>query len=464
MTRTLAAPARPAAPLDAALRAAYLDLVEGRFGLRVAGHQLDDLDAAVADLLAQAGYPSARALWDALAAGTRDDLLERLAARLTIGETHFFRVGPQIAALRDTVLPDLLGRRAAERRLRLWSAGCSTGEEPYTLAILLREQLPAPEAWAIDLLGTDVSHPALAAARRAVYGEWSFRDTPEAIRERYFVREGRHWRLTDAVRRMVRFAHQNLAADGGPAPGSDFDLIACRNVTIYFSAETTQRLYRRFAAALAPGGWLLLGPSDPVPESPGPLTPCYLPGAILWRRPLAGERPAAPAPARPAAAPAPRRQPAPAPKSVVGARPHRPAVAATPSAPPADAAEAVARVRELVAAGEPAAARDLAAGLAGSQPLATELHLLLGLLHLDAGAAEPALASLRRAVFLDGGHALAHASLGRAYLGLGDPARARAALLHARRLLAAEPGERAVPGGDGLTADDLRRAVEAQLA
>jgi chemotaxis protein methyltransferase CheR len=448
--------------LDSELKRAYLRLIEERFGLRLTDHQARHLDDIVVELLAKTEYSGPLELYGALTAGWRCDLLEILAARLTIGETHFFRVGPQIEALRRVVLPDLLGRRAGERRLRVWSAGCSTGEEPYTLAILIRERLPAPETWDIQLLATDISLPALEAARRALYGEWSFRGTPNEVRERYFSPEGKRWRLVEPVRRMVRFARLNLAADPFPSLGPQndaaprgpaFDLIVCRNVTIYFSPEVTQRLYRRFADALATGAWLVLGPSDPTPEQPGPLEPVYLPGAVLWRRPTA-------APALPV-------QRTWATAARAGATPTYPGVRRPPMLPPAPPREAppdLEQVRTLAHGGDRAAAREQAERLVRARPLEAEAHLLLGMLDLDEGSAGPALASLRRATFLDARDALAHFSLGRAYLQLGDQARARAALIHARGILLAAPDDQAIPGRGELSAGELRHAIETQLA
>src|SRR4051794_31178619 len=220
--------------LAPALRTAYCRLIEERVGLRLSEQQLRGLDGMLVAFLATAGEDlTPEELHDRWAAGGRADLFAAFAARLTIGETHFFRVAPQIAALQETVLPDLLARRADQRRLALWSAGCSSGEEPYTLAILLRDLLPDQERWAISILATDLSEPALDEARRACYREWSFRETPEQIRQRHFAREGDTWRLNETIRQMVRFKRPNLAADPLPAPSATLpalDLILCRNV------------------------------------------------------------------------------------------------------------------------------------------------------------------------------------------------------------------------------------------
>ncbi|HEY3081807.1 MAG TPA: CheR family methyltransferase [Chloroflexota bacterium] len=442
----------------AATRAALLRRLLQRFGLRVSKAQEGQLDGILGDILTRGGRAEA-SLEVALADGGHPGLLEELATRLTIQETHFFRVEPQIEALRKTILPDLIRRRAAERRLRLWSAGCSTGEEPYTLAILVREQLTAIGAWDVDILATDLSRPALELARRALYPAWSFRGTPERVRGAYFAPEGRSWRLIEGVRRMVRFEQHNLAIDPLPSPGGagdGFDLVLCRNVTIYFDRASSQRLYRRFAEALSPGGWLVLGPSDPAPERPEGLTPTYLPGAVLWRRDLPAAEAAAPHP-RPRSPPATPNRP----EGATAVAPTRGKGAVRAAPPPLPALEEIWR---LAHAGESRAARVAVERLAVARPLEVEAHLLLGMLWLDEGAAQSAFGSLRRAVFLEAQNPLAHFGLGRALLRLGDRARARTALVHARRLLAGAPADGLVPRGGGMRLGDLRRAVDAQIA
>ncbi len=461
MRPTTGSQQRPA--LDPALKNSFLCLIERRFGLHLSEQQGQGLDEAVQRLLAGSAYADPVALYGAFAAGRSLDLFEKLAAALTIGETHFFRVGPQMEALRRVVLPDVIARRAGERRLRLWSAGCASGEEPATLAILVREGLPLADEWDAQILATDISHAALEAGRRATYGEWSFRDTPDEVRRRHFTPEGTRWRLVEPLRRMVHFAQLNLAADTFPSAdvaGSGFDVILCRNVTIYFSMEATQRLYRRFADALARGGWLVLGPSDPSPQLPGPLAPVYLPGAVLWRRPAdAAVRPASPhVPGQRQKSPPPGRPLAPADR--LGPAGGRPA----PAGAPGEASADLKRVRALAHGGNRTAAREAAERLARAQPLVAEAHLLLGMLYLDVGAVEPAAESLRRAAFIDPHNPLTQFGLARACLRRGDEVRARTMLTHTRRLLAPAPDDQAIAGGGGLQAGELRQALEVQLA
>ena len=219
-----------------------------------------------------------------------------LEAEITIGETFFFRYAEQFEALRDTILPGLIADRRPELALKIWSAGCSTGAEPYSLAILLHELLGAalPD-WHVAITGTDISHAALATARAAEYGRWAMRTLPPEERQRYFLRlpaapgparEGTYI-LRPEYRRMVRFERQNLMSlveAGAPAPAADYDLILCRNVLIYFHADTVAAIVRALARRLRPGGWLLIGHAEPNPAFAGWLTPVNLPGTVAYRR------------------------------------------------------------------------------------------------------------------------------------------------------------------------------------
>jgi chemotaxis protein methyltransferase CheR len=451
------------------LRAACGQRIEQHFGFRPTVTQLRQLEQAASRELGPT-TPEPISIYNTLLAATGTELLDRLVGELTIGETHFFRVGPQIQALQQIVLPELIARRSAGRRLRCWSAGCSSGEEPYTLAILLREALQV-DHWSIELLATDLNAAALEQARQASYGEWSFRDTPDWVRQRYFNRDGRRWRLAPEIRQMVRFAVANLAAELPPFIdcGPWLDLIVCRNVTIYFTPETTARLYTQLAELLTPGGWLILGPSDPTPERGELLEPLYLPGAVLWRRvePRQSVQAAHPTSRLPAVA----RRVA---RTAMPLRPgrrsaaSRPASAPRPEPEPAGGGLPIAaeldRIRELEGRGERAAARELAHRLTTAHPQLGAAHLLFGLLSLELGECETALLSLRRATFLDCRDPLAQFGLAQAYLAQGQSSRARAALNHARRLLALAPDATPLSGLVPLCAAELRPVVAAQLA
>jgi chemotaxis protein methyltransferase CheR len=194
--------------------------------------------------------------------GNQDEF-NKLVGLLTVGETCFFRYRSHHNALIHEVLPALLGR-SANRRLRFWSAGCSTGEEPYSLAIKLLENFPQLQEWDIQILATDINKRSLRQARDGIYRERSLRQVEAHYRERYFHRVGDHYLLDQRVRSLVRFAYLNLQSDPFPDPagGAGLDLILCRNVLIYFRPETMRQIVARFADCLNPGGYLFIGHAE----------------------------------------------------------------------------------------------------------------------------------------------------------------------------------------------------------
>jgi chemotaxis protein methyltransferase CheR len=193
---------------------------------------------------------------------------QRLIHAVTIGETYFFSNSPQLEALRMEVFPALINerRKAGILQLRIWSAGCATGEEPYSIAIMLRELLPDIEAWNISLLATDINVNFLQEARAGLYRNKSFRnETPEVVRERWFISGENDFQIKPIIQKMVSFRHLNLITDDYPSYDSStmhMDVILCRNVTIYFSSDTTRQVASRFYRALNHNGWLVVGHSE----------------------------------------------------------------------------------------------------------------------------------------------------------------------------------------------------------
>ncbi len=192
--------------------------------------------------------------------------LRHLVSRLTVGETHFFRNRAQFDALRTVVLPEIINRgRSKGKILRLWSAGCSTGEEAYSIAMLLLELIHDIGDWRLSILATDINEDSLTAARKGLYRNWSFREVDDYYRRRYFVAEGKGWRLVPEIISMVSFRYLNLAEDLFPSAVTltdEQDLIVCRNVMIYFTPELSLRITGRFHQCLREGGYLLVGHSE----------------------------------------------------------------------------------------------------------------------------------------------------------------------------------------------------------
>ncbi len=203
--------------------------------------------------------------------------LERLTAELTVGESFFFRNEHHFRALREHVLPEILHDNSAKREVRIWSAGCAGGEEPYSLAILLDQVLKSPIAnqksqiasqlsdWRVAILGTDLNPAFLARAREGRFRPWSFRHTTIHDDRAYFSRSQDEFQLVASVRDTVRFAYLNLVKDAYPSPLTGtlgLDLILFRNVAIYLKPDVTRGIIQRFHQALRPGGWLLLGETE----------------------------------------------------------------------------------------------------------------------------------------------------------------------------------------------------------
>jgi len=181
---------------------------------------------------------------------------------LTINETSFFRNEPQFELFRNVILPDVIERRKREiqRKLRIWSAGCSTGEEPYSIAMTVLDTVPYPDLWDIKIYASDLSLKALEVAHRGVYALGKAKETvPVETMARYFEPQGDDVRVIDAVRRRVVFDYHNLKHENGLR---DLDIVFCRNVMIYFDEEEQKRLVNKFYNCLAPDGYLLVGHAE----------------------------------------------------------------------------------------------------------------------------------------------------------------------------------------------------------
>ena len=403
----------------------------------------------------------------------RDNSKERqsLLDEVTIPETHFFRNPPQIRALRKYVLPELLRLANSTKRLRIWSAGCSTGEEPYTIAMLVRELLPAAAGWDVQILATDVSTRALAAARHGRYAERSFVMTDPIDLQRFFSldTDAGAWQVRDEIRELVEFRHHNLVTEPPPYEPGQVDLVFCRNVTIYFDRDTTKALMQRLHGCLHDGGYLFLGHAETLWQVTDAFSLVPLGDAFVYRRqPDSGERlrvlpdrrtedELRPTKADRRRGPEDRRtedrrteHPRLRPPPVVPPRsaPARPVPRQSPSAPSAPSApipDPLVAVRAAVTAGRYGEAADLAAECGIAQPLRAEAHYLHGLALTNLGRDGEALVVLRKAVYLDPQDGFAHFLLGGALERCHEPIaaarsyRAAAATLGGRPLDAVAP-------------------------
>ena len=193
----------------------------------------------------------------------KDQELSDLMDVLTTNETYFFRESFQLRALTEEILPELktAKEKKGEKTLRIWSAGCSTGEEPYTIAMLILE-MGCFRGWRVEIIGTDISHRVLQQSRKAVYGKSSFRTTEEHYIKRFFQEQESGFKVNDEVRELVTISHLNLFDQNRLALLGKMDVIFCRNVIIYFDQAAKKKIIESFNRMLHDGGYLLLGHSE----------------------------------------------------------------------------------------------------------------------------------------------------------------------------------------------------------
>lgn len=232
----------------------FVDAVKNAYGIDLSSYKEAQMKRRLVALRQQKGYTDFQQFYDKM---TKDSaLLDVFLDRMTINVSSFYRNAKRWGILENKVLPKLLRDRS---RLKIWSAACSTGEEPYTLAMLLSRVLPLSN---VSILATDLDERVLEKAQAGRFLERSLLELPAPLKERFFKRiDAIHWQINERLQEVVRFQKHNLLED----PFSkNFDLIVCRNVLIYFTDDAKERLYRKFNAALAPDGMLFVGSTEQI--------------------------------------------------------------------------------------------------------------------------------------------------------------------------------------------------------
>ena len=396
-------------------------LIEQTAGLRFEDGDWASLRAAVDDRMAALGISNLGEYDKLLRTSGESGELAQLTELLTVHETAFFRNRGHFDLLERVVIPELLQRKVADRRLRFWSAGCSTGQEPYSIAISLLEAIPSLDGWQVEVLATDISERALEQARAAVYPARSLRGVDPVLVGRYFQQCKGGYRVADAVRRLVRFEGLNLVKEPFPfAALGLFDVVFCENVTIYFNVESTRRVIRNFHEVLLDGGYLFLGYSETLWQISGDFLLREWDGVFAYQKAPRSKEDAAdglppPMAGKAAAKSGARRQPSRRLRKV---------------APPASRGRAVTLegATALYEAGRLEEAVVAAESLVSSDPTNAGAHLLAAKLKADREQIGPALAHCRRALdsdpLLEEGHYLMGVLLRRA----GDAQAAAASL------------------------------------
>jgi chemotaxis protein methyltransferase CheR len=440
-----------------ALLEPFSDFVAGHLGLHFPPDRWPDLQRGIRAATHEFGYADAETCvrWLLSSPLTRQQI-DILAGNLTVGETYFFREKATFDAIEQQVLPDLLrARRDGDRRLRLWSAACCTGEEAYSLAILLRRLLPDWREWNVTVLATDVNPRFLHKAAAGVYGDWSFRDAPGWIRDACFTRHesGKHAILPE-IRRMVTFEHLNLARDIYPSLLNDtnaMDVILCRNVLMYFEPQRARQAFADLYRCLVDGGWLILSATETSSAFAPDMTPLHVGNAIFYRRQEAAPR----MQAKPVAIPAPTLPP--------------PDLALPPLKPPEpdrsrDVAVLTGQARELANQGRLAEALACTDRMVVAAKLNPRTHYLRALILQEQGATHDGIKELQRAVYLDHDFVLAHFALGNLARNAGRMRESGRHFENALRILRQHAQNDVLPESDGLTAGRLAEIIASTLA
>jgi chemotaxis protein methyltransferase CheR len=433
--------------------------------------------------------------------------IEVLAGHLTVGETYFFREKAAFEVFETRILAELIRERQVDgSRIRIWSAGCASGEEPYSIAIALDRTIGREAPGRVTILATDINPRSLDKAAAGVYGDWSFRGAPQHLKVTYFRRQGRHYEILPRIKRQVLFSFLNLAEDAYPSLSTGtnaMDVIFCRNVLMYFSAEQARKVAQKFSRCLVDGGWLIVSPCEASAEVFSGFNAVHLPGVILYRKKAAEpvrtvEWFTAPEPVRV------EHQESTAfpfnPAEKVGAPPpilERSQPDATepmgllPAAPGIEAASTLyaegsyARAVEVLESGEdqtaqaPEAMALAARAFANQGKLAEALahseraiekdkvhagyHYLRATILLEQGARDEARQTLKRTLYLDADFVLAHLALANLARQQNDAGASSRHLQIAQRLLSARARDEVLPESEGMTAGRLLEIVETEL-
>jgi len=489
----------------------FSKLLLERYGLHFSSNRHTELEYGIRHAFASSSCATLDEFYKLLVNAQSGSVeMDLLVNAVTVSETHFFRDAAQFNALATAILPEIIKRKTALRTLRIWSAGCASGEEPYSIAMLLQDVLPDIESWSITILATDINTTLLERARVASYGQWSFREERAlSMRSRHFHSVGNRFELSPQIRRMVMFSQLNLMEDHYPSFETNtmmMDLVICRNVTIYFPETVTRQVVGRFHNALVNGGWLVVGHSEPSLQIYHQFQPRNFPNTVVYQRDDNAKPTTAPlvfssTPGRPATEAIPTR-PVLLPRTLAPVA-HRPAapsggVGVNPqplSAPlnKNESAQALAHARELLEFGRDRDALNILDKLVETEPnnpqvyvllgqveanrgawlaaehncrraieidkLTLEAYYMLGLVLQHQGRLPEAIDTMKKVVYLDRNHVLGHYQLAGLYREKGLLPNAHKSLENALNLLRNAPAEEMIVGSGGITVSRLRDAI-----
>lgn len=450
------------------------DYISARFGIHFPNARLSELSRKLDLFSDRMGYRNSSAcIEELLASRMEEESLGYLVDCITVGETYFFRELEALEAITTTIITERAGR--GKRNMNIWVAGCATGEEAYSVAMLLHSRLPSLEGLTLSILASDLNASFLHRAKQGIYGSWSFRAIPSHYLSRYFQKlpDGR-FQLDEAIRRMVRFERINLMEGHFPSARNgtrECDLILCRNVLMYFAPDTIRVLTARMARSLTCGGWLIVSQTECCDYFSAYFDTVQSGNIFLYRKKAAPDSsPGEMAPHPPA--PVPQHREA---ENRIGARAPVAAGEILPPRPPASPARvATARrerpdqeqlfrqARSLADGGQLEQARLCCEQGLELNPLSLHGQYLHAVILLELGCPGDALVALRKTLYLNPDFVMASYTLGVIEEKLGNPRDALGHFDRTARMLTGYDDSQVLPEAEGLTVARLREFINAR--
>ncbi|NTU94589.1 MAG: hypothetical protein HGA83_04005 [Bacteroidales bacterium] len=271
-------------------------LVEKELGLHFESNRIEDVERGILAALHEINIEDTEKFIGNLAAASSIEplFLKVLSSHLTIGETYFFREKPAMNLFIKMIMPEVIRRAEKEKRaIKIWSAGCSSGEEPYSLAIIIKENFPELSPSDFSIMATDISPKAINKAISGIYTEWSFRETPDNIRKKYFLNNNGTWSISPDIKRLVNFTYLNLAKDSYTnqlTEAINVDIIFCRNVLMYLSPGIINKAAENFYNCLNDGGWFITSQVELNDEYFSPFDKVYFDSGVFYKKNVSGKR------------------------------------------------------------------------------------------------------------------------------------------------------------------------------
>lgn len=452
--------------IDLPLIAQASKVVSEKLGLHFPENRYQDLYSGLTSAAKELGFEEGVMTFISLLIGQKisGKQLDILAEKLTIGETYFFREKHTLNAFRELIIPSLIRERQhTTRSIRIWSAGCCSGEEPYTLAMILSEIVPDIASWDISILATDINRRFLNKAITGKYTPWSFRETPASTKNRYFVPIGSEFQISQVIRNMVKFHPLNLAKDPFPLARNNthfMDVIFCRNVLMYFTPETAMVVAEKFYRSLNDQGWFVTSQVELSDEVFHQLSKVNFKNSFLYRK---TDKPAFTL--RRQDIPEKRQPPAGIP-SAKKRPPKRPEPSLTVKQPVASVQHPEQKAgnkenlldlaKDYANQGELDKALHWSKKLIETEKSNPEVYYLHGTILRETGDLVQAEQVMKQVLYLDPDHLLAHFQMATLCAGNGKEKQSRKHKQNVNDLLMRYRDDDLIPGTEGMTAGHLR--------